>query len=437
MKSHFNNIFYGMLDYAVYPLAMLLVAPMILRNLGTAAYGLWSVMTAVVSIGSILAAGFGDANIQHVSEQRGLGDREKILSAVRTLLGCNVLLAAMAATTVLLLSAIAADRIVPETGVSRSDCIQCFWLAAALIALRAVESVCISTQRAYERYGAAVRVSIGARLISVLAGTGLTRFVGRVSMILVVTVIVSALGTAWQFHHLRQLLGVRKISPSWNFAESKSFFHFGMYSWLIAASGLAFSQFDRVILGVWAGAAPVASYALCTQLAQPIYGLVAAGLHILFPYLASRADTGSEAVLHRVTVLATVCNWALVVSAAVLLWAMAPRLLSYLGHNIFEHGKSRLLAPTLISSALLGLSVCPTYAMFAYRQIRTVAVVNVLGAALSIACMLVLGRLWGAMGIAYARLVYGAATLYLYVPMWRILRRMKPSGLAIQTCEDV
>jgi O-antigen/teichoic acid export membrane protein len=256
-------------------------------------------------------------------------------------------------------------------------------------------------------------------------------------MILAVTVLASALGTYWQFLHLRQLLGVRKISPTWNFSASKSFFYFGMYSWVIAASGLAFGQFDRLILGVWAGAAPVASYALCTQLTQPVYGLAAAGLHILFPYLASRADSGSEAALHRVTVLATACNWVLVASAAMFLWVAGPRLLSYLGHNVFENGKGRLLAPVLFSSALLGLSVAPTYAMFAYRQIRSVAFVNVLGAGLSIACMLWLGRTWGAMGIACARIVYGATMLCLYLPMWRILRRMKPVGFAAQACEEV
>ena len=40
------------------------------------------------------------------------------------------------------------------------------------------------------------------------------------------------------------------------------------------------------VLGVSLGAVTVAAYALCTQLAQPIYGFAASGLHFLFPHLA-------------------------------------------------------------------------------------------------------------------------------------------------------
>src|ERR1700739_3014977 len=48
------------------PRGMVPVAPVARRNLGVAQYGVWTVATAAVSMGSIIASGFGDANIQHV-----------------------------------------------------------------------------------------------------------------------------------------------------------------------------------------------------------------------------------------------------------------------------------------------------------------------------------------------------------------------------------
>ena len=45
MKKHITNAVYGVLDYASYPLGMLLVAPVILHRLGPAEYGLWMVVT--------------------------------------------------------------------------------------------------------------------------------------------------------------------------------------------------------------------------------------------------------------------------------------------------------------------------------------------------------------------------------------------------------
>ena len=74
MRAHLSNAAFGVLDYAAYPVGMLLVAPIMLRNLGIAQYGIWAVATAAVNTGSIIASGFGDANIQHVATGRTTGD---------------------------------------------------------------------------------------------------------------------------------------------------------------------------------------------------------------------------------------------------------------------------------------------------------------------------------------------------------------------------
>src|SRR5258708_7094684 len=64
----------------------------ILHNMGTAQYGIWAVVTAAISMGSIIAAGFGDANIQHVASQRGLGRHDALVRTVRCMIGINLVL---------------------------------------------------------------------------------------------------------------------------------------------------------------------------------------------------------------------------------------------------------------------------------------------------------------------------------------------------------
>ena len=70
MRRQISNFVYGLLDYAAYPFGMLALAPIVLRDLGAAQYGVWAVATATVSFGSIVASGFGDANIQQVATRR-------------------------------------------------------------------------------------------------------------------------------------------------------------------------------------------------------------------------------------------------------------------------------------------------------------------------------------------------------------------------------
>lgn len=63
------------------------------------------------------------------------------------------------------------------------------------------------------------------------------------------------------------------LRPILDRAAIKALLGFGVFSWLQALSGIVFGQTDRLFLGLSAGAVAVASYARCTQLAQPIYGL--------------------------------------------------------------------------------------------------------------------------------------------------------------------
>ena len=73
MRRHIANAGWGVLDYAAYPAMMFVVAPVVLHRLGAAEYGIWSVTTAVISIGGVIASGFGDASIQRVARLRGAG----------------------------------------------------------------------------------------------------------------------------------------------------------------------------------------------------------------------------------------------------------------------------------------------------------------------------------------------------------------------------
>src|ERR1700761_5975386 len=92
MRAHLSNAAYGVLDYAAYPIAMLISAPALLQHLGVAQYGIWIVTTAALNTGAVIASGFGDANIQYVATARSQGNTDLLLRAVRSMFGINLLL---------------------------------------------------------------------------------------------------------------------------------------------------------------------------------------------------------------------------------------------------------------------------------------------------------------------------------------------------------
>ena len=427
MRNHLSNAAYGILDYAAYPIGMLIVAPVVLRNLGIAQYGVWTVATAAVSMGSIVASGFGDANIQHVATQRASGDPGALLRAVRSTMGIHLMLGITMTLISWLLAPYAAAHVVSSDAGLRSACLWSFRIASLIILARAIESVCISTQRAFERYGAAVRISVIARLLP-LGAAAVSRSVVN---IMVATAVLIVLGLCLQLVHLKSLLHADSLMPAFDPAATKALFGFGIFSWIQAVSGVIFSQADRLIMGVTLGATVVTSYALCVQMAQPIYGLAASGLHFLFPYLSGRRGTASTAVLRKAVFVAFLANLLLVAAGTAMLLLFGGRVLQAWGGDAIAQSAKPVLPLIAWSTALMGLNVTGSYAMFALGRVRAVTWLNLVGGAAMMLLIALLLPRHGVYGIAMARLCYGPITLLVYLPLAFLLRSRPEARLPV------
>jgi O-antigen/teichoic acid export membrane protein len=435
MRVHVSNAMYGVLDYAAYPIAMLLTAPALLKHLGVAQYGIWVVATAAVSTGSIIASGFGDANIQYVASMASLGDTSTLLRAVRSMFGINLLLGGVLAIACWIFTPFAVSHLAPSDAKLQTTCLWSLRIASFLMLVRAIESVCISTQRAFQRYGAAVRISIYGRLLT-LGISVLLILCGRgVISMMVAAAIIMVLGTTAQLVRLQQYLGADSLWPTFDRKATSALFSFGTYSWLLAVASVIFTQADRLILGVSLGAATVTTYALCVQLAQPIYGIAASGLHFLFPYLSGRKDSADTVALGKTIVRAFGVNLLLVsVATMVVLLFGQPLINAWLGKAIAQ-GSAMILAPIVWSFALLGLSVTGYYSLLALGRVRIVTWINLAGGLAMLLLMAWLLPRTGVHGIASARLCYGLVTLTMYYPLIRLLRR--PDDLAVSATSPV
>jgi O-antigen/teichoic acid export membrane protein len=419
MKRHLTNAAYGVLDYAAYPFGMLMVAPVVLHKLGASEYGIWTVATAVISTGGIIASGFCDANIQRVARLRGTGNAESMVRTVRSMLGINLVLGFMLALGVWIAAPFAARHVATSHVSQLWECLITLRIASVLILVRAIESVSVSTQRAFEQYREAVRISTGVRLLTLASAAALAWSGRRTESILIATAIFLTLGTYIQFRQLRKTLGVSSLWPVFAREETKILLGFGIFSWLQALTSVIFGQLDRVILGIYLGALAVAPYALCVQFAQPIFGLTASGLQFLFPYLSGRASTISNAELTRTLLKAFACNLLVVGCGAGMLLLFGDRLIQLWAGPAVARTAATILPLIVLGSSLMGLSVTGTYALLALGRFRTVALISFCTRTVMLVLMAYLLRNQGLHGLATARAFYGSLALLLYAPVLR------------------
>ena len=421
MRRQLTNSIYGLLDYAAYPIGMLIVAPFVLRNLGVAQYGIWAVTTSIVSIGSIVASGFGDANTQKIASHRSAGSSNDLLDVVRAAMGIHLVLGIAGSFVIWSSAGFLAGRLtLHDTGLYGS-CVWCIRIAALVTALRALETVCISTQKAFERYGPAVRISITARAMSLVVAAALASRAQGIASIMAATAALTALGLTLQILGLYRLLG-GNIAPSYRWPTTSALLRFGAFTWMLAASGVVFSQADRLIGGTSLGASAVVSYAICAQLSQPVYGLTAAGLHFLFPYIASRQGKATAPALRRTITFAVLVNFFIVLVGVGLLLILSDRLLHLLATDEIARVSASLLPSVLAGSGLLALSVTGSYAMIALNRVRIVAVLNVAASAAIVLFTTSFLHGFGVMALALGRIVFALIALCVYVPLARELQ---------------
>jgi len=419
LQGHFVNALSGVLDYAAWPIGMVLVAPVMLDHMGAARYGVWSVAAAIVSAGAILASGFGDATIQHVASNRGSGKADHLLRTVRSSMGIHLVLGVAMALLTWILAPVIAGHVVHAQPALAHDCLLSVRIASLMILVRALETVCISTQRAFERYGPAVIVSIAGRLLSLLSAAVLAFLHQSVASILAAGLTCTAIALWLQMQKLRVLLQATSLRPLFDRDAFRALFAFGIFSWFQALASVVIGQADRLVAGVAVGAVAVASYALCAQISQPLYGVVASGLHFLFPHLAARRRTLSPQALRGMVLRAFLANLLLVAAGTAFLLVFGNPILRILAGPALAQSAAPVLPLIVCSTALLSLSVTACYALMAFDRIRVVTFINLAAGAAMLASMIWLTHTLS--GIAMARFAYAFIALLLYLPLVRYL----------------
>lgn len=417
MRRHLTNAGYGVLDYVSYPAGMLLVAPVVLHRLGAAEYGLWMVTTAIISAGGILASGFCDACIQRVAFLRGRGKAELIPISLGSMLGINIVLGFALAIGTWIAAPYAATRIAASQALPAGECVAAIRLASAAILVRAIESVSVGAQRAIEQYRGTVQISTSVRLLTLAAAAILALFRHGTVSILVATIGFLILGTYLQFREAAKLLGDHSFWTGFDLSECHSLLGKGVFAWLQALGGVVFGQFDRIFLGIALGAVAVAPYSLCVQFAHPIFGLTAAGLNFLFPYLSGRASAISQSELRRILWKAFACNVLFVAAASCALLLFGNVVLRLWAGATVAQKAAPILPPIVFGTALLALSVTGTYALQALASFRTVAYFSLASRAALLLLMIDLLRHDGLQGLAWSRVCYGAIAVLIYIPL--------------------
>ena len=423
-RASLRNALYGAGEYVALPLTMLLAAPFLLHRLGLSQYGLWMLATATVTSTNLISTGFGDAALKYASMYRGKNDRKKLEDTLRVNLAINLVMGGTLALLLWVGSPVAVRSLFKIDLALQADAITAFRIGSAILVVRCVESVLIAALRAHERYGPSVQISVLSRAAIVIIACVLVSRGDGIVGIMAGTLCIVAGATILQIVAVRAVIGRISLVPLITKAAFSEVFSFGCFSWLQAVAGCVFNQADRLLIGVLLGTSSLAYYSVCVQAAQPIHGLIAAGLHFLFPHLSARLSKTPANELRKVVLSIFGLNVIVAVVLCVPLALFSNLILRLWMGAAFAQQTWMVLSIVAAGFGLLALNVTGHYALLALGQVRLVAVLNLAGGAAMLIAMVLLAPRFGLAGAAVGRLLYGPITLLMY---WRLRAMLSPA----------
>jgi len=376
-------------------------------------------MLVSVILGSMgtLSTGFGDATVKYVSAYRGQNNPAGVESTIRATLTINVLLGGLFGLLVWLVAPYAVDHTFKIEPMFQLASLQAIRISAVIIPVRSVESVFVSTLRAFERYGPPVKLNVFLRIIVVVSAVVLAAMGRGVAAIMMATLFWSALTVVLQASAVRRVVGSLNPLPTFEKEALAKVFSFGCFSWLQALAAVAFSYADRFLVAAMLGTAPLAIYVLCVQVAQPIHGLSSAAFNFVFPHISSRHEAGEIHGPRRVFRLALLSSIGLCLALATPL-VLFGRLFLTLWMGIdFAKQAHVVLAVLAVAHLILAINIVPHYTLLAFGKVRFVSVVNILGGILSLAAVALFVPPLGLVGAAVGRLLYGPAVALNFIKL--------------------
>ncbi|MHB8868319.1 MAG: oligosaccharide flippase family protein [Thermoleophilia bacterium] len=399
-----NTVANGTAQVAVMGSALVLM-PFLVRAFGLSGYGYYLFAMALVAYAGIMDLGVGASLTRMVSVSTARNDRSEIGRAASTALAFYIGVGLLQAA-VLVILAFNAERIAhgsPENGRLLRDLL----LVSAVGSLWTWPAQTATFVLAgFQRFTSTVRVSLAATLANA-AATVLIILTGGGPVSLAVAGVGISVGAGIASIHLArsQLAGIR-VSP--RLAQWSIFRAILAFSWSIfviqVCMVIVTQQTDRVVLGMFVGAAAVALYEGAGKF-QGVIGQLSGFANSAILPLASQLHTENRtAVLQALFLRGTRYALAFVAPVVVTLMVLAePILSSWLGAAFVTQA---LAAQILISHQLLTAGTTIGDAIIVSRGLLPRRLPNAVGITLgNLALSLLLVRSFGILGVVVGTVV--------------------------------
>lgn len=415
---------WSVIEYIWFPLLMFATTPVFFRILGPERFGQWALLSATISLGTVLSTGTGAATIRQVAHRLAADDAAGVRLVVRAALLIALLGGAAAAAVVALVFGVGGPALLGRMG-GGDALLATAATATAIIAIEQIENVFSSALRGGERFRVLARIELVVRTTQVLGAVAAVWAFGTLEALFAALIVTALARLLVKVLVVTRWLGSSVSRPSR--ALWREVIGDARWGWLQGAGGMIFGLADRFIVGSALGAVALAHYSVASQVAQPLHAFAAAATSVVLPKISAAMARGDTSRLRSLIGGGFLLLFGVTTAIALVVYVFRlPLLTAWLGA---EAGAAAAPALGWLIWAfwVLALAVLPHFVLLGMGRMRFVALANVAAGLVCVGAMLWAAPLYGIAGVAAARIVYGVVLLATFIPLTSLWKPHVPS----------
>lgn len=372
--------------------------PLMLRGLGSAAFGTWVLLSTFSGLNgwlSLLDLGMATAGTREIAGRHGVDDEPGLARAVGTTIAVLSLLAV--ATGVVF--AVVGPLVLPSLFQTPDDLVDPLKFAivvyGAQAALDLVTGAFTAVLDGYQRVDRARAVDVTRRTLVTAATAIAALTTHRLGVVAVASAVATLVGTVVAVLATRAT--ARGLRPTASVAEVRVLFHYGKTIAVLRPLGVLRSTVDRFVVGVILGPSAVSLVEVATQVQNGANAVLSSSAYSVVPAAARLHAQGEPDKLAELVETATrytlLATWPVAALSAVL---AAPLIDVWVGDQYAD--AAGLVALACLAVAVVAISHVGSQYMLGTGRARTILRIAFLAIVVNVAGSIVLVNLVGVAG---------------------------------------
>ena len=398
-----SNAFSNLLGALIPALVALGTVPLVVKGLGNAGYGLYSLVTAIVGYFAVIDINVTAGSVKFIAEFNARKDSGKIGETVCFGIMVYALLGALGALGLFFGAHYLVTRVFSVPPALAAEAVATLKLAALGFLLSQLQSYLQSVPQSLMRYDISSRVEmLFGTVVPLLTVLVLMRGYGLFEVILL-RVAASAVHCLILWRAIVRLLpGLALRWPSRPIR--RALLGFSAWSFLSRFAALSYAYADKLIIGALAGVTALAWFTVAATLANRVLGLTYRLSEVFFPAASALSASGELARLDRLYLKAT--RYVVFLNAAILalVAVFAHQILLYWMNPEFARNGAVVLAVMASSQFIDSLTSLPSLVNDGMGHPRVSGVFALARAAFGLLAVAAGVAGWGIDGAAWAHL---------------------------------